>query len=129
MAASSGPGDLVELQEDRRLADLVKDWDFRSGRRFEADIFRKFRSSVHHPSSTHGAFHLLAVFRRFTFWLSESSVSLALHAALGGTPAGFHVTYLKDHHFRFSVASKQVGFAIRDIKRITSQHFDVYFHL
>jgi hypothetical protein len=28
-------------------------------------------------------------------------VSLALHAALGGTPAGFHVTYLKDRHYNW----------------------------
>jgi hypothetical protein len=47
----------------------------------------------------------------------------------GGTPAGFHVTYLKDRHYRFSVASKQVGFAICDLKRITTNHVDVYFHL
>jgi hypothetical protein len=46
---------------------------------------------------------------------SESSVSLALHAALGGTPAGFHVTYLKDRHYRFLVASNHVGFAVRDL--------------
>jgi hypothetical protein len=56
-------------------------------------------------------------------------MSLALHAALGGTPASFHVTFIKDHHFRFSIASRHVGFAVRDLKRITTEHFDVYFHL
>jgi hypothetical protein len=56
-------------------------------------------------------------------------VSLALHSVLGGTLAGFHVTYVKDHHYRFLVASKQVGFAICALKRIISDHFDVYFHL
>jgi hypothetical protein len=69
------------------------------------------------------------VFRRFTFCLTEGSVSLALHSVLGGTLAGFHVTYVKDHHYRFLVASKQVGFAICALKRIISDHFDVYFHL
>jgi hypothetical protein len=68
-------------------------------------------------------------FRRFTFHLIEDSVSLALHSVLGGTHAGFHVTYLKDCHYRFSVASKQVGLMIYTLKRIISGHFDVYFHL
>jgi hypothetical protein len=54
---------------------------------------------------------------------------MALHCCLGGTPAGFHVTYLQDRHFRFSVASKDVGFLVRALKRITTDHFDVYFHL
>jgi hypothetical protein len=56
-------------------------------------------------------------------------VSLALHSVLGGTLAGLHVMYVKDRHYRFSVASKQVGFAICALKRIISDHFDVYFHL
>ena len=54
---------------------------------------------------------------------------MVLHCCLGGTPAGFHVTYLQDRHFRFSVASKDVGFLVRALKRITTDHFDVYFHL
>jgi hypothetical protein len=72
---------------------------------------------------------LLAVFWRFTFCLSEASVSLALHVALGGTPVGFHVTFIKDRHFRFSVASHHVGFMVCDLKQITTEHFDVYFYL
>ncbi|TVU03252.1 hypothetical protein EJB05_51223, partial [Eragrostis curvula] len=130
MATRAGPGDLLELRDDPQLAALVKSWDFQPGKDFQADILCKFRSSVHHPSSSlHGAFHLLVVFRRFTFRLTESSVSMALHACLGGSPAGFHVTYLQDRHFRFSVANKQVGFSVCALKRIISQQFDVYFHL
>jgi hypothetical protein len=34
-----------------------------------------------------------------------------------------------DRHFRFSVASKLVGFSICELKCIISKHFDVYFHL
>jgi hypothetical protein len=95
MAGSCSHGDLLELQEDKHLEKLIRDWDFRRGQEFEARIFRKLNSSVHHPSSSpHGAFHMLVVFRRFTFRLFEASVSLALHAALGGAPSGFHVTYL-----------------------------------
>jgi hypothetical protein len=109
---------------------LVRGSDFQSKREFQAAVFSKFRSSVHHPSSNlRGAFHLLAVFRRYTFWLTESTVSLALHACLGGTPAGFHVQSVQGKHFRFSVASKHVGFLVCDLKRIITPHFDVYFHL
>jgi hypothetical protein len=127
---SVGPGNLLELQEDDQLALLVKDWDFKKGQDFKADILARFGSLVHHPSSSsHGAFHLLAVFRRFTFRLMEGSVSLALHAVLGGSLVGFHITCIKDRHFSFSVASKLVGFSICELKRIISNHFDVYFHL
>ncbi|TVU25943.1 hypothetical protein EJB05_28466, partial [Eragrostis curvula] len=125
----TAPGFLLELQQDKQLADLVRNWDFSIGRNFQKDIASKLRSSVHHPSSSpHGSF-FLAIFRRFTFRLSEDYVSLALHSCLGGTPAGFHVTYLKDRHFRFSVASKDVGLAVCDLKRIITKQFDVYFHL
>jgi hypothetical protein len=93
-------------------------------------VFRKLNSPVHHPSSSpRGAFHLQAVFKRHTFRLSEASVSLALHSILGGAPAGFHVTCFRDHHFRFSVASRHAGFMVRDLNRVTTSHFDVYFHL
>jgi hypothetical protein len=105
-------------------------WNLKRGQDFEHQVFRKFRSPVHHPSSSpRGAFHLLAVFRRFTFRLSEDSVSLALHSVLGGAPAGFHVACIRDWHFRFSVASRHVGFMIRDLSRVTTDQFDVYFHL
>jgi hypothetical protein len=56
-------------------------------------------------------------------------VGLALHSVLGGSPRGFHIGSLKPCHFRFSVASKEVGPLITTMKRITTEHFDVYFHL
>jgi hypothetical protein len=37
--------------------------------------------------------------------------------------------YVRDRHFRFAVASKAVGFAVFDLKRVITPHFDVYFHL
>jgi len=54
---------------------------------------------------------------------------MAIHCCLGGSPAGFHVTYLQDQHFHFSVASKHVGLLVRALKRITTDHFDIYFHM
>jgi hypothetical protein len=113
-----------------QLRQLVQNWNFTRGQNFEQLIFHKLRSLVHHPSSSpRGAFHLLAVFQRYTFRLSEESVSLALHSVLGGTPVGFHVTCIQDRHFRFSVASRHVGFMIRDLSQVTTGQFDVYFHL
>jgi len=59
----------------------------------------------------------------------QSKWRLALHSCLGGSPAGFHVTYLRDRHFKISISCKQVGLLIHSLKRITTSHFDVYFHL
>jgi hypothetical protein len=119
---------LLEL-EDKQHADLVKDWNFKKGRDFEDAIFANYRSSVQFPSSPLGAFHLLVVFHRYTFRLTNASVSMTLHSCLGGMPAHFHVQFLKDCHYRISVASKRVGFAVTYLKRIVTPHFDVYFHL
>jgi hypothetical protein len=54
---------------------------------------------------------------------------LALYSVLGGSPAGFHVVEESDRHFRFSIASKKVGFMVLALKRIISTSFDVYFAL
>ncbi|KAG8052818.1 hypothetical protein GUJ93_ZPchr0001g29746 [Zizania palustris] len=87
--------ELVELEEDNDLRDLVASWNFSTSREFQKFILDSFAAPVHHPSSSSsGSFFVLAVFRRFTFRLTESSVSLALHACLGGSPAGFHVSFL-----------------------------------
>ena len=124
------PGALIELEQDPALTELVREWDFSLGKRFEAEVVHKFSSSVHHPSSSpDGSFFMLVVFRRFLFRLTEDSVALALHCCLGGAPAGFHVTYQSDLHFRFSVASEHVGLLLRSLRRIMTAHFDVYFHL
>jgi hypothetical protein len=119
MTTGARNGELLELELDHQLATLVSKWDFRLGQIFEMDIFNKFRSSVHHPSSSlRGVFHFCLRSSVNILFASLKVVSLALHSVLGGTPVGFHVTYLKDHHYRFSVASKQVGFEVRDLKRI-----------
>lgn len=123
------PPGLLELKEDSLLAELVKDWKF-EGLKFQAKVRRNTNKAVHHTSSSKlGSFSLLAVFRRYTFRLTEESVSIALHACLGGSPAGFHVSLIKDRHFKFEVSSKEVGFMFCDLKRVITEHFDVYFHL
>src|SRR5438128_2354706 len=95
------------------LPDLAEKLDFSHGLKFQKEINQLFKSSVHHPSSSHsGSFFLLVTFQRFTFRLIEDSVALALQSCLGGSGPGFHVLFLKDRHFRISVASKAVGFHI-----------------
>jgi hypothetical protein len=111
--------------------------DFSPGRRFKSEVFHHFGSSVHHPSSSpHGSFFLLAVFRRSSFRLFEGSVGMALHSVICGSLGGFHIGCVKPCHFHFSrvicgisIASKKVGLMVSSLKRITTTHFDVYFHL
>lgn len=101
-----------------------------SCKRFQAEVLHKFSSSVHHTSSSpDGSFFMLVVFRRFLFRLTEDSVAMALHCCLGGSPAGFHVSFQNERHFRFSVASKHVSLLVRALNRITTDHFDIYFHM
>ncbi|GJN27898.1 hypothetical protein PR202_gb15960 [Eleusine coracana subsp. coracana] len=59
----------------------------------------------------------------------EDSVGMALHSVLGGAPGGFHIGHEQHSHFRFSVASKAVGFLVHSLRRVTTKHFDVYFFL
>jgi hypothetical protein len=83
-------GALLELEQDPALAELVRDWDFSCGKKFEAEVFHELSSSMHHPSSSStGSFFLLMVSQRFLFCLTEDSVAMALHCCLGGTPVGF----------------------------------------
>lgn len=86
-------------------------------------------SSPPFNSSVDGSFHLIVVFRRFTFKLSEHSVSLALQAVLEGSLAGFHVHEESYRHFHFSVANKKVGFLVLSLRTVITESFDVYFHL
>lgn len=88
------------------------------------------KTQLHFPkSSPEGSFYMLAVFRRYTFRLDEETVSHALHSAIGGSPTCFHVHFESDRHNRFSVASKAVGLRVLGLRRVTTKHFDVFFHL
>lgn len=72
---------------------------------------------------------MLAVFRRYTFRLDEATVSQALFSVLGGSSTCFHVRRESERQFRFSVASKAVGYMVYNLRRVIARHFDVYFHL
>lgn len=123
---------MAKVAGDRPLAEF-RVWDFRPGRQFEDEVRHKFNSAVHHASSSiNGSFFLVAVFRRFSFRSTEEYVGMGLHSVLGrggGAPGGFHIHHEQHSHFRFSVASKEVGFLVYSRKRITTKHFNVYFFL
>jgi hypothetical protein len=52
MGERSYPRELLELLEDQRLAELVQNWNFTQGKEFEKLVFSRFRSSIHHHSSS-----------------------------------------------------------------------------
>jgi hypothetical protein len=111
-------------------SDLVDRLDFNVGLDFQEEIRQRLRSPVHHPLPTpDGSFFLLATFRRFLFRLTEDSVSLALQSYLGGRASDFHVKFLSNNHFQFSIFSKDVGFQVYKLRRVITSSFDVYFHL
>lgn len=111
-------------------SDLVDRLDFDRGLEFQDDVRRCFKSPVHHPfPSPDGSFFLLVTFRRFLFRLTEESVTLALQSCLGGRSLDFHVKFLSNNHFCFSVFSKEVGFHVYKLRRTMTLSFDVYFHL
>jgi hypothetical protein len=111
-------------------SELVGCLDFNPGKDFQDEVYHRFGSTVHfNSSSPSGSFFLLATFRRFLFRLTEESVALALQSCLGGSADKFHVKFLSSNHFRFSVASKHVGFLVYKLRRVISSSFDVYFHL
>jgi hypothetical protein len=90
---------------------LVDRLDFNIGLSFQEDIQQHLHAPVHHPfPSPDGSFLLLAMFRRFLFSLTEESVSLALQSCLGGRASDFHVRFLSNNHFCFSVFPKKLGF-------------------
>lgn len=111
-------------------SDLASRLDFDLGLKFQDEIRRRFKSPVHHPHPhPDGSFFLLATFRLHLFRLTEDSVSLVLQSCLGGRALDFHVKFLINNYFRFSVFSKHVGFHIYKLRRVITSTFDIYFHL
>jgi len=97
--------------------------DFNIGLEFQDEVRRFFKSPVHHPNpNPDGSFLHLVMFWRFL-------LALALQSCLGGRALYFHVKFLSNNHFRFSVFSKEVGFHIYKLHRVTTSSFDCYFHL
>ena len=64
-----------------------------------------------------------------SFKLDIHTVSVALLASFGGYTQGFRVCLLKDRSFKFSVASKSVGFQIYNEGRVIEKDFEMVFNL
>lgn len=71
----------------------------------------------------------MVAFGRCKFKLTPASVGHILHATIGGNPLFFKVSALGDRVFRFSVASKEVGLAIRKTVSFECDLFKLFFHL
>ena len=72
---------------------------------------------------------MVVPFCRESFKLDMHTVSISLLAMFGGYAHGFRVRLLRDRSFKFSVASKSVGFEIYSVGRIKEKDFEVVFNL
>lgn len=74
-------------------------------------------------------FFFVVEFSRSKIGLNEDSMGLILQSYLGGNAARFDVVFLRDHYFRFSDASKDVGFSIYNGGNIANEIFNLHFFL
>ena len=103
---------------------------FDRGLRFQDEVCQMFRSPVHHPSpNPNGSFFLLVTFHHFLFRLTEDLVGLALQSCLGGHALDFHAKFLSTNNFYILVFCKEVGFFIYRLRHVTTDSFNLYFHL
>lgn len=105
---------------------LASALDCSSGKALQLYVLKRFDSSVHHVSSSPlGPFcSRCSIVLPFAFLLN---LLVLLYTRFSVILRWFHVVEESDHHFRFSVASKKVGFMVLDLKHIISENFDVYF--
>ena len=68
--------------------------------------------TVFSPGFHQKEFILVVSFSRASFKLDAHTVSVSLNAMFGGYAQGFRFLFLRDRSYKFSVASKSVGFEI-----------------
>jgi hypothetical protein len=56
-------------------------------------------------------------------------VGLALQSCFGGSASKFHVKFLSERVFRFSVASRSVGFEMYNTGKFLESEFEFFIHL
>lgn len=106
----------------------LSDFNFQAGLDFEALVKRRFGSTVA-PVSASTGFHLVLSFSRASIKINQESAALILQSCIGGKAEDFRVLWLKDWCFRFTVASKAVGFMVYQHKKISGPLFDLHFAL
>ena len=82
---------------------------------------------VFSPGFRQQEFILVVSFCCSTFKLDVHTVTVSLLAMFGGYAQGFRVRLLRDRTFKFSFASKSVGFEFYNNDRIVEQDFEVVF--
>lgn len=103
---------------------------FRSGKVVEAEILRKYGTSVCvHPSFSSKGFFLVVSFGRCKYRLSVNSVASILQATIGGDARLFDVRVLGDRVFRFSVSTQNVGFHVYKLRSFECSSYKLYFNL
>ena len=86
--------------------------------KLQAEIWAKLNRPISWPELGEKAFALVVSFGRCRFRLCLDTVALILQATIGGTAAHFKVSCLHDRTFKFFVASKEVGFFIRNLSLV-----------
>jgi hypothetical protein len=56
-------------------------------------------------------------------------VGLALQSCFGGLASKFHIKFLSERVFRFSVASRSVGFEMHNTGKFLESEFEFFIHL
>jgi hypothetical protein len=95
------PTDMNDHQEFSQVDhySLSKELDYSPGLKVAKYCYTRFARSVH-PSASSGHFTMVVSFVRASFKLDESSVSIALEAATGGSSGDLKVSLLRDRvHF------------------------------
>jgi hypothetical protein len=104
--------------------------NFDRGANFESIIKMKFGHSVNFvPGFRRRKFLLVVYFGRASFKLNIHTVVLALQSCFGGLASKFHVKFLSERVFRFSVASRSVGFEIYNTRKLSESEFEFFIHL
>ncbi|EAZ00947.1 hypothetical protein OsI_22979 [Oryza sativa Indica Group] len=104
-------------------------WDFSPGDAIREEVRLQFRSPVHFSSKFCPTHFRLVDLPRANFRLTNSSVALALRAAIGGSPADLNDQHLLDRSFSFDVCSKQVGLWIYHLRSFSCDDFALRFYL
>ncbi|EAZ37010.1 hypothetical protein OsJ_21351 [Oryza sativa Japonica Group] len=104
-------------------------WDFSPGDAIREEVRLRFRSPVHFSSKFCPTHFRLVDLPRANFRLTNSSVALALRAAIGGSPADLNDQHLLDRSFSFDVCSKQVGLWIYRLRSFSCDDFALRFYL
>jgi hypothetical protein len=102
--------------------------DLRSGLSLQRKIWSLFHCVVA-SSPSHEEFFMVASFGRSKLRLEPLAVAHMLQACLGGIAHDFHVSFLRDRSFRFSVCNRQVGFFVNKLRSFKCDDFVVHFLL